>query len=121
MDKWVDAVEKRGKTISLSEIEIDKDLLNVVQEKELEYKNIDAWVIREEYVQEFWEWMPVLINIPGHEIKIYCINVWKSSPKFKTFICVRGLGMNVVNVDERPDIDQDWIIKQLNDGVEIYS
>ena len=121
MDEWVDAVEKHGKTISLSEIEIDEDLLNAVQKQQLQHKDLDSWIIRKEDVQEFYEWMPVHVHMPGNEIRIYCVNVWKSSSKFKTFICVRALGMDAVEVDERPDIKQDWIIEQLNGEVNVYS
>nr|QBK92746.1 MAG: hypothetical protein LCPAC401_03840 [Pithovirus LCPAC401] len=103
---------------------MDEDLLNVVQEKESEYKNLGGWVIREEDTQRFWEWMPVYVNTSGHEIRIYCVNVWKSSPKFKTFICVRVLAPGVLNevvVDERTDVDQDWIIERLNGEVKVQS
>ncbi len=73
MDEWVDAVEKHGKTISLSEIEIDEDLLNAVQKQQLQHKDLDSWIIRKEDVQEFYEWMPVHVHMPGNEIRIYCI------------------------------------------------
>nr|QBK93445.1 MAG: hypothetical protein LCPAC404_01490 [Pithovirus LCPAC404] len=130
MDKWIDAVKKRGKIISLSEIEIDEDLLNTVQTYESEYNSIDSWIITKEGIQEFWEWMPVHIHWPEDEDEdekknkdqfiIYYVNVWKSSPKFKTFICVREVNMvDFHEVEERPDIKQDWIIDQLNGRLNI--
>ncbi len=121
MDKWVNVVEKRGKIIKLSEIEIDEDLLNAVQKQQLQHRDLDSWILRKEDVKEFWQWMPVYVHMSGYETRIYCVNVWKSSSKFKTFICVRALGMGAIEVDERPDIKQDWIIKRLNDEVNVYS
>nr|QBK92747.1 MAG: hypothetical protein LCPAC401_03850 [Pithovirus LCPAC401] len=109
MDKWVDAVEKRGKTINLSEIEMDKDLLVVLQERKSRYEKIGAWVIEKKDVQKFWEWVPVYIEFTGDELSIYCVNVWKSSSKFKTFICVKP----GIDTNERSDVDKHLIIYLL--------
>ena len=136
MDKWVDAVKKCEKIINLSEIEIDEDLLNAIKTHELEHSSNYSWGMSEDVPQQFWEWMPVHIHWPDDgdeddeneedekkeedQLIIYYVNVWKSSPKFKTFVCVREVNVeDFFEVEERPDINQDWIIDQLNAEITI--
>ena len=138
MDEWIDVVKKSGKTINLSEIEIDEDLLNAIKTHELEHSSVRDSIMSN-MVEKFWEWMPVHDHFPDEEededenekkeeenedenekkeknqFIIYYVNVWKLSPKFETFICVREVNVeDVFEVEERPDIDQAWIINQLN-------
>ena len=63
MDKWVDAVKKRGTTISLSDIEIDGDLLNAVQKQQ--YKDLDFCIMRKEDVNFFGNGCRFTFIYPG--------------------------------------------------------
>ncbi len=116
MDIWINAVKRRGKVIDLSELEIDEDIFWIVKSREPRYERFYEWalVIKKEDMEKFWEWMPIRMLHHVHELRIYYVNVWKSSEDFHKFTYVRVFDRGPVEVNTLPDTDRWWIIKQID-------
>jgi hypothetical protein len=46
----------------------------------------DAWIIREEDNPKYFEYIPFIEKVPGHEIRVYYININPESQKYLDMI-----------------------------------
>lgn len=84
LDDWIELIENK---LSKQEISLPLEL----SKSKLSKKEATSWIFYETDVKEYYNYFPIYISMPGHEIRIYYVNVNTKSKNYHKISCLRLL------------------------------
>ena len=73
--------------------------IKIIYKVKISLEEAKSWIFYEHDVKDYYNYFPIYISIPGHEIRVYYININTKSDKCHWISCLRLIGGTVPEID----------------------